>query len=176
MRTHDATPPHLDVFPASGKLQRFAWVFAGHVQQNASKRPSKRPQKCVQDAPLGVLGPPTWPILHPRQKKIEKILKMVSQMETCLALGAPFRSLGPPLGGPRGENIVPKANFMHIVKTSIFTCVFACFWRSGLAEMEVWARRNGLVSGSGAPNGRLCSTLGFMWGPFGDFWVQKMLH
>ena len=86
LRTHDATPPHLDVFPASGKLQRFAWVFAGHVQQNASKRPSKRPQKCVQDAPLGVLGPPTWPILHPRQKKIEKILKMVSQMETVSAL------------------------------------------------------------------------------------------
>ena len=127
LRTHDATPPHLDVFPASGKLQRFAWVFAGHVQQNASKRPSKRPQKCVQDAPLGVLGPPTWPILHPRQKKIEKILKMVSQMETFLALGAPFRSLGPPLGGPRGENMVSKVNFMHIVKTSIFTSVFACF-------------------------------------------------
>ena len=162
LRTLGATPPHLDVFPASGKLQRFAWVFAGHVQQNASKRPSKRPQKCVQDAPLGVLGPPTWPILHPRQKKIEKILKIVSQMETFSALLAPFRSLGPPLGGPRGENIVPKANFMHIVKTSIFTSVFACFWRSGLAR--------------GAPNGRLCSTLGSMWGPFGDFWVQKMLH
>ena len=43
MENADATPPHLDVFPASGKLQRFAWVFAGHVQQNASKRPSKRP-------------------------------------------------------------------------------------------------------------------------------------
>ena len=87
---------------------------------------------------------------------------MVSQMETCLALGAHFRSLGPPLGGPRGENMVPKVNFMHIVKTSIFTSVFACFGRSGLAR--------------GAPNGRLCSTLGSMWGPFGDFWVQKMLH
>ena len=58
--------------------------------------------------------------------------------------------------------MVSKVNFMHIVKTSIFTSVFACFWRSGLAR--------------GAPNGRLCSALGSMWGPFGDFCVQKMLH
>ena len=73
-------------------------------------------------------------------------------METFSALLAPFKSLGPPLGGPRGENIVPKANFMHIVKTSIFTCVLLIFGGLGspvelqmVASAPLWDPCGGLL-------------------------------